>query len=80
MAVAEPEPPSSTIKASSQINDDCEDDVDSPSSGQGGIFSSVFDVAREAASLFGTSSGSSAYYQRDRAPQQHHLIDTLYLF
>ncbi len=79
------EPPSSCINKapSSQINDDCEDDVDSPSSSsQGGIFSSVFDVAREAASLFGTSSGSSAYYQRDRAPQQNqnHLIDTLYLF
>lgn len=74
------EPPSSS---SGQINDDCEDDVDSPSSfAQGGIFSSVFDVAREAASLFGTSSGSSAYYLRDRAPQQNqnHLIDTLYLF
>jgi len=81
-AVAEP-PSSCTNRASSsQINDDCEDDIDCPSSGQGGIFSSVFDVAREAASLFGTSSGSSAYYQRDRAPQQNqnHLIDTLYLF
>lgn len=51
----------------------------------GGIFSSVFDVAREAVSIFGTSStstsSSSAYYQKDRAPQHHHhLIDTLYLF
>eukprot|EP00574_Skeletonema_japonicum_P008301 CAMPEP_0201717880 /NCGR_PEP_ID=MMETSP0593-20130828/3546_1 /ASSEMBLY_ACC=CAM_ASM_000672 /TAXON_ID=267983 /ORGANISM="Skeletonema japonicum, Strain CCMP2506" /LENGTH=289 /DNA_ID=CAMNT_0048208055 /DNA_START=48 /DNA_END=917 /DNA_ORIENTATION=- len=82
-AVADPS--SSCInRASSQINDDCDDDVDSPSSAQGGIFSSVFDVAREAASLFGTSSSgsSSAYYQKDRAPQQNqiHLIDTLYLF
>jgi len=62
---------------------DCDDDVDSSisPSAQGGIFSSVFDVAREAASLFGTSS-SNAYYQKDRAQQQsqHHLIDTLYLF
>lgn len=68
---------------SSQCITDYDDEVHSvPSSGQGGIFSSVFDVAREAASIFGTSSGSSSYYHKDRVPQQNqnHLIDTLYLF
>ena len=67
-------------ESSNQCITDCDDEVHSPS-GPGGIFSSVFDVAREAASLFGTSS-SSSYYHKDRAPQQNqnHLIDTLYLF
>ena len=67
---------------SNQCITDYDDEVHSPSSGQGGIFSSVFDVAREAASIFGTSSGSSSYYHKDRVPQQNqnHLIDTLYLF
>eukprot|EP00986_Skeletonema_menzelii_P008304 scaffold3452_cov130-Skeletonema_menzelii.AAC.3 len=67
-------------ESTNQCITDYDDEVHSPS-GPGGIFSSVFDVAREAASLFGTS-GSSTYYHKDRAPQQNqnHLIDTLYLF
>jgi hypothetical protein len=60
--------------------DDIIDSVSPPDPQLGGIFSSVFDVAREAVSLFGAS---SSYYQKDKAPQQiqhHHLVDTLYLF
>eukprot|EP00984_Skeletonema_dohrnii_P012164 scaffold4908_cov103-Skeletonema_dohrnii-CCMP3373.AAC.4 len=59
---------------SNQYITDCDDDVDYssiPPSSQGGIFSSVFDVAREAVSLLGTSSSSAYYYQKD---------STLYLF
>jgi len=79
------DPPSSGgNEESNQCITDCDDDIDSSISppGQGGIFSSVFDVALEAASLLGTSSSSAYYYQKDRAPQQsqHSLIDTLYLF
>jgi hypothetical protein len=61
-------------------SDDIIDSVPPPDHEGGGIFSSVFDVAREAVSLFGTS---SSYYQKERTPQQiqhHHLVDTLYLF
>lgn len=87
LAVASNLPPSSADGYDEESNlyiTDCDDVNDSlsHSNNEGSsIFSSVFDVAREAVSIFGTSS-SSAYYQKDRAPQQshHHLIDTLYLF
>lgn len=87
--VSEPQPPSSGESDSQESSQDiitttdCDDivaDSISPSNHEGGgIFSSVFDVAREAVSLFGSSS-NSAYYQKDQAPQHHHLVDTLYLF
>jgi len=70
-ATASDPPSSGGNEESNQYITDCDDDVDYTPSSQGGIFSSVFDVAREAVSLLGTSSSSAYYYQKD---------STLYLF